>query len=127
MIPTKYAQLTFIFIVSIFMSCVVSSVSVLNTTGLVESFLSLWRIAWYKSWLVAFPSLLVITPLARLFVDTLIFKEDESPQVNQDVTLERGHLVVQETKFYFLRISPLTLMPAESTGRPKCTSPPQSN
>ena len=38
MIPTKYAQLTFIFIVSIFMSCVVSSVSVLNTTGLVESF-----------------------------------------------------------------------------------------
>ncbi|MAW33672.1 MAG: hypothetical protein CMK56_04620 [Proteobacteria bacterium] len=79
MIPTKYAQLTFIFIVSIFMSCVVSSVSVLNTTGLVESFLSLWMIAWYKSWFVAFPSLLVITPLVRRFVDTLIVKEDESP------------------------------------------------
>ena len=74
-IPKKYSQLTFIFFVSICMSCVVSGVSVLNTTGFIDSFLSLWMTAWFKSWLVAFPSLLVIAPLVRRFVDKLIVNE----------------------------------------------------
>jgi hypothetical protein len=40
MIPVKYGQVTFIFFVSICMSCVVSGVSVLNTAGLLMRFLA---------------------------------------------------------------------------------------
>ena len=75
MIPAKYGQITFIFFVSIGMSCVVSGVSVLNTTGFVDAFFGLWMTAWLKSWLIAFPSLLIIAPLVRRFVDKLIIKE----------------------------------------------------
>ena len=72
MIPAKYSQLTFGFFLSIFMSCVVSGVSVLNTTGLVDGFLNLWMTAWFKSWIVAFPTVLVVAPLTRRLVGKLV-------------------------------------------------------
>jgi hypothetical protein len=75
MIPVKYGQVTFIFFVSICMSCVVSCVSVLNTAGFVDAFFGLWMTAWLKSWIVAFPSLLVIAPIVRRFLDKLLIKE----------------------------------------------------
>ena len=71
MIPAKYSKLTFSFFLSIFMSCVVSGVSVLNTTGLVDTFLNLWMTAWLKSWVVAFPTILIVAPLTRRLVDSL--------------------------------------------------------
>ena len=75
MIPAKYGQITFIFFVSICMSCVVSGVSVLNTAGFVDTFFRLWMTAWLKSLVIAFPSLLVIAPIVRRFVDKLLIKE----------------------------------------------------
>ena len=74
MIPAKYGQVTFIFFVSICMSCVVSGVSVLSTAGFVDAFLSLWMKAWFKSCVIAFLSLLIIAPLVRRFVDSLLIK-----------------------------------------------------
>ena len=74
MIPAKYGQFTFIFFVSICMSCVVSGVSVLNTAGFVDALFGLWMNAWFKSWIVAFPSLLIIAPLVRRFVDSRLIK-----------------------------------------------------
>ena len=79
MIPAKYGQITFIFFVSICMSCVVSGVSVLNTVGFVDAFFGLWITSWMKSWFIAFPSLLIIAPLVRRFVDTLLVKEKKTP------------------------------------------------
>src|SRR6056300_1073395 len=72
MIPTKCSQLTFGFFLSIFMSCAVSGVSVLNTTGLVDGFLNMWMTAWFKSWIVAFPTVLVVAPLTRRLVGKLV-------------------------------------------------------
>ena len=78
MIPSKYGQITFIFFVSICMSCVVSGVSVLNTAGFVNKFFGLWMASWIKSWVVAFPSLLVIAPLVRRLVDKLLIEEKKN-------------------------------------------------
>ena len=72
MVPAKYSQLTFGFFLSIFMSFVVSGVSVLNTTGLVDGFFYLWMTAWFKSWIVAFPTVLVVAPLTRRLVGKLV-------------------------------------------------------
>ncbi|MDC1383843.1 DUF2798 domain-containing protein [Candidatus Puniceispirillum sp.] len=72
MIPAKYSQLTFSFFLSIFMSCVVSGVSVLNTTGPVDGFYGLWMTAWLGSWLVAFPTILIVAPLTHRLVKKLV-------------------------------------------------------
>jgi len=50
------------------MSCVVSGVATLNAAGLSDDFTALWVAAWYKSWIVAFPTILVVAPLSRRFV-----------------------------------------------------------
>jgi hypothetical protein len=44
---------------------VVSLISTLSSVGLIEGFLPLWLGAWGLSWVVAFPLLLVVLPLAR--------------------------------------------------------------
>ena len=72
MFPAKYTQLIFSFFLSIFMSCVVSAVSVFNTTRLIDGFLILWMTAWLKSWIVAFPTILIVAPLTRRLVGKLV-------------------------------------------------------
>ena len=68
MIPAKFAPLLFSFFLSIIMPCVVSGVATLNAAGLSDDFAALWAAAWYKSWIVAFPTILVVAPLTRRFV-----------------------------------------------------------
>ena len=68
MIPARFASLTFSFLLSILMSCLVSGVTVLNTAGLGNEFSSLWMMAWFKSWIVAFPAISILAPLTRRFV-----------------------------------------------------------
>ena len=74
MIPAKYGQITFIFFVSIGMSCVVSSVSVLNKARFVIAFFGLWMTVWLKSWIFAFPSLIDVALIVKSLVDKLIIK-----------------------------------------------------
>ncbi len=71
MIPPRFAQLAFSFLLSIFMSCLVSGVAVFNTTGFVDIFLNLWMTAWFKSWIIAFPAILFIAPLTRRLVEKI--------------------------------------------------------
>ena len=74
MIPARYEQITFIFFVTICMSCVVYGVSVLKTAGYVDTFFGLWITAWLKSWIVAFPSVSIIAPLVSRVLDKLEVK-----------------------------------------------------
>ena len=59
------------------MSCVVSGVATLNAAGLDDGFAALWLAAWYKSWIVAFPTILVVAPLARRLVARLTRDEPD--------------------------------------------------
>jgi hypothetical protein len=64
-LPTRFqAPLTTLF-VSIMMSCIVSGISTIRAIGLPPDFLHIWMKAWGISWLIAFPCLMVILPLAR--------------------------------------------------------------
>ncbi|MGH8493966.1 MAG: DUF2798 domain-containing protein [Moraxellaceae bacterium] len=64
-IPARYASLIMPLLLSIFMTCVVSAISILRSTGLSGQFLQLWPGAWLLSWLVAFPVLLLILPVVK--------------------------------------------------------------
>ena len=72
MIPAKFAPVAFGFVLSALMSFLVSGVATLRTAGVVENFGSLWIGAWLPSWFIAFPVVLVVAPVARRIVGTLV-------------------------------------------------------
>lgn len=68
MIPQRLAPVAFGFVLSGLMSLIVSGLSTVRTVGLADGFFGLWMGNWAASWLVAFPVVLVVAPLARRIV-----------------------------------------------------------
>ncbi|OWY11040.1 hypothetical protein B6V74_03190 [Thioclava sp. F42-5] len=72
MIPARYAHFVFSLILSGIMSCLVSGVATYRATGLVEDFPALWAASWLSSWMFAYPSVLLVAPLARRVTNILV-------------------------------------------------------
>lgn len=71
MIPARFAPVLFGFILSGLMSCIVSGLSTFRTLGLAPHFAALWAGNWAVSWALAFPTVLVVAPVARRLVARL--------------------------------------------------------
>ena len=71
MIPARYSHILFGFILSGLMSCIVSGLSTFRTLGLAPDFAALWAGNWAASWALAFPTVLVVAPVARKLVARL--------------------------------------------------------
>lgn len=71
MIPRRYAPLLFALILSGVMTLLVSGLSTGRAIGLVPDFVQLWLGAWFTSWSIGFPLVLVIAPLTRRLVEKL--------------------------------------------------------
>jgi hypothetical protein len=71
-IPAKYASLVMPFLLSILMTCIVSLISTLRGVGWTHRLLELWPSAWGLSWLVAFPTLLLVLPLVKKLTALLL-------------------------------------------------------
>ena len=72
MIPKKYEQLLFSFLLSGLMSLMVSGISTLRATGVINGFFTLWISAWITAWVFAFPVVIFVAPLTRRIVKILI-------------------------------------------------------
>ena len=59
-------------ILSVLMTFVVSMISTLKSLGPTPAFIATWPGAWALSWLVAFPTLLVVLPLVRRIVALVV-------------------------------------------------------
>ncbi len=70
--PPRFAPALFGFLLSCLMSLVVSGVATVRNAGLVDDLLDLWIAVWLPSWLIAFPTVLVVAPIARRFVGILV-------------------------------------------------------
>lgn len=64
-LPASAASWILPLLLSLAMTCIVSLVSTLVNVGLVPQTLRLWLSAWAFSWVIAFPSLLVMLPVVR--------------------------------------------------------------
>lgn len=64
-LPPRFLGVVMPFILSCFMSAVVSMVSIFRHVGYIDGFWALWFGSWLASWAVAFPTVLVLLPLAR--------------------------------------------------------------
>jgi hypothetical protein len=71
-LPPRYAAFVMPFVLSILMSLIVSGVSTLKSIGINPTFVTVWPMAWFLSWLVAFPTLLMILPLVRRIVALVV-------------------------------------------------------
>ena len=74
-LPARYGALVMPLLLSILMTCVVSFVSIARSIGFGPGLLHIWLGAWGLSWLVAFPTLLLVLPVVRRATDALV----ESP------------------------------------------------
>jgi hypothetical protein len=52
-------------LLSVLMTAVVSAISTLKAVGVRPDIVGLWLQAWFWSWIVAFPTLLLVLPLVR--------------------------------------------------------------
>jgi hypothetical protein len=64
-LPARYAGIVMPFLLSLFMTAIVSLISTLRSVGLHEGVVRLWLGSWGLSWLVAFPVLFVVLPVVR--------------------------------------------------------------
>jgi hypothetical protein len=65
MIPARFAHLTFSFFLSGMMSFIITGVATLRAIGLSADVFHIWFTAWPVSWLIAFPAVTVVAPIAR--------------------------------------------------------------
>ena len=75
MIPARFAAIVFGFILSGLMSCLVSAIATARVSGVDHMFVQHWMAAWLPSWTVAFPAVLIVTPITRRLVARLIRAE----------------------------------------------------
>ncbi|WP_339561301.1 DUF2798 domain-containing protein, partial [Pseudomonas sp. EA_65y_Pfl1_P113] len=59
-LPARYAPIVMPFVLSLLMTAVVSVISTLRSLGATPAFLATWPGAWALSWVVAFPTLLLV-------------------------------------------------------------------
>jgi len=71
MIPKRYAPLLFGLILSSMMSLLVSGIATIRATGPTAAFMDSWLRSWLAAWVIAFPTVLVLAPLTRRFVDRI--------------------------------------------------------
>ena len=78
-LPARYGALLMPLTLSLLMSGVVSFIATLKSVGVVSNLADLWLGAWQVSFLIAFPTLLVVLPLVRRIVSLLV-EPEERPQ-----------------------------------------------
>ncbi len=71
-LPARWAPLVAPLLLSLLMTFVVSGIATWRGIGLRSDFVSVWMGAWALSWLVAFPTLLVVQPVVRRLTAAIV-------------------------------------------------------
>jgi len=71
-LPNRYTAIVLPFLLSIIMTFVVSMVSTLRSLGFEQFSINVWMSAWAISWLIAFPTLLLVLPVVRKITSLLV-------------------------------------------------------
>ncbi len=75
MIPKKYEMFVFAFVMATFMAGFMSFVVTLINLGFVDGLVWFWLEAYWKAFLIAFPTIMVVVPQVRKIVHKLVAKE----------------------------------------------------
>lgn len=75
MIPEKFTPLVFSFFMALLMSCFMSLVITVFNVGFIDGLVYVWLKAWCFAFFVAFPTVVVVSPVVRKLVALVIKKE----------------------------------------------------
>jgi hypothetical protein len=78
LIPKKYTTYVFSFFMALLMSCTMSLVISIFNVGLIEGIVSIWLKGWGFSFIVAFPTVIVVSPIVRKLVNLVIENSEEN-------------------------------------------------
>jgi hypothetical protein len=76
MIARKHHKLVFSFFMSLLMSCIMSLVISIFNVGLVPDIIVIWLKAWSFAFVVAFPTILLVSPVVHKLVGLVLHDED---------------------------------------------------
>jgi hypothetical protein len=71
-LPKKFEMVAFGFLLSAFMSFLITGVATFLTIGMSAAFVAKWMAAWLPSWAVAFPTVLVVAPFVRRLLKLVV-------------------------------------------------------
>jgi hypothetical protein len=72
MIPKRFTNLVFSLFMSFIMSGMMSCIVTFINVGAVENFLFIWLKAWSMAFIIAFPILLLLTPMVKRLVSLVV-------------------------------------------------------
>lgn len=72
MISAKYQKIVFSLLMALFMSGIMSFVISVFNVGLIENIFTIWIKAWSFAFIVAFPTIMLISPIVQKIVSRLI-------------------------------------------------------
>ena len=73
-LPARFANVVMPFFLSVLMTCIVSLIATLRSVGLNAEFMQLWPGSWLLSWVIAFPTMLLVLPLVRKLTMSVVAK-----------------------------------------------------
>lgn len=71
-VPRRFESIAFGFLLSGFMSFLVSGLTTALAIGAGADFPSIWITSWISSWAVAFPSVLIVAPIVRKILGLIV-------------------------------------------------------
>lgn len=71
-LSAKYATVVIPFILSFLMSGLISLINIIHNIGFVDHLATIWVSAWFFSWCVAFPAVLILLPIVRRITVRLV-------------------------------------------------------
>ncbi|MFB2551421.1 DUF2798 domain-containing protein [Ensifer soli] len=75
-LPGRYEAVAFGLLLSGTMSFIVSGLSTLLSSGVSADLPLLWLRAWSASWIVAFPTVLVVAPFVRRTLSRIVIRRE---------------------------------------------------
>lgn len=64
-LPARHAAWMTPLLLTLFMTCIVSFISTYKGIGFGPRFVEVWLASWLWSWIVAFPAMLMVLPVAK--------------------------------------------------------------
>jgi hypothetical protein len=71
-LPARWNTIAMPFVLSIFMSAIVSFIATLRALGVTPDLFQSWIKSWGLSWIIAFPTLFLVLPIVRKIVTELV-------------------------------------------------------
>ncbi len=78
MISRKHHKIVFSFFMALLMSCIMSFVISVFNVGMVSNIIDIWLNAWGFAFLVAFPAIIIVSPIVHKLVNIVLHEEKDS-------------------------------------------------